>query len=386
MLKIAIYSGVVPSTTFIERLIDGVSKKDIRVYLFGLKEKGKNYSENIIVSTYSGKINKLFRLIYFSLLLSLFRNKDKKKLDKFIKKSGGNQTLKKIKFYPVLWYQPNIFHIQWAKSIEDWVWVKEFGIKLVVSFRGAQINYHPIAYPEVGELYLKYFPLVDGFHAVSQAIGREAQKYGADPAKIKTVYSGFPLDKVPDTPIKKTNNFQILSIGRSHWMKGYNYALDCMKILSEKGLDFHYTIIGAKGVEELEYQVHDLNLQQSVTLIDRVPFQKVLEMILESDLILLPSVEEGIANVVLEGMMLKKIVLTTNCGGMEEIVKDGYNGFVVNMRTPMEMAEKILDIRNINPDRLHTISENARKTIEEFNSEQRMVSDMVDLYHKVLNS
>lgn len=52
--KIAIYSGVIPSTTFIERLIQGVSKGGNTVFLFGeLKKKGNyNKSKNLLSLNY----------------------------------------------------------------------------------------------------------------------------------------------------------------------------------------------------------------------------------------------------------------------------------------------------------------------------------------------
>src|SRR5690554_811486 len=164
-INIAIYSGAIPSTTFIERLIQGLSKENnYKIFLFGEIKKDVNYNENVIISGYSGRVNKFFRLLLFTLLLTLFRNKDKKKLDRWIiNHRNRNKQLLKIKCYPVLWYKPDVFHLQWAKSIEDWIWVKEFGIKLIVSLRGGQINHQPISDFKVKQSYLNYFPLADGF-------------------------------------------------------------------------------------------------------------------------------------------------------------------------------------------------------------------------------
>src|SRR5690554_7957912 len=96
-MKIAIYSGAIPSTTFIERLIQGVSNGSISVFLFGELNKKSNYNKNVVVSGYSGKINKLFRLIWFSLLLTLFKRPEKRKLDQWINTRNRNKLLLKIK-------------------------------------------------------------------------------------------------------------------------------------------------------------------------------------------------------------------------------------------------------------------------------------------------
>ena len=67
-IKIAIYSGEIPSTTFIERLIIGLSESDSIVYLFGKQNKKINYPQNIQLFTHSGRFNKLLVLIKYSIL------------------------------------------------------------------------------------------------------------------------------------------------------------------------------------------------------------------------------------------------------------------------------------------------------------------------------
>src|SRR5690554_5737499 len=113
-LKIAIYSGVVPSTTFIERLIIGLAESGSEVYLFGDQQRKAQYGKNIIVSTYGKKFSKLWVLVRFSVLLWLFKSKEKRELDSWISSRNRRSLLLKVKCYPVLWYAPEIFHLQWA--------------------------------------------------------------------------------------------------------------------------------------------------------------------------------------------------------------------------------------------------------------------------------
>lgn len=387
-MKIAIYSGELPSTTFIERLIVGLSARGNEILLFGKIKKKVAYKNVSIrqVGFLDTKFSKLFFLAKYSFLLFLFRRKEKKRLDVHISTTSKKKQMSKIKYYPVLWHQPDIFHVQWAKSTSEWMWVQDFGMKLVVSLRGAHINYSPITEEGLAEKYHAFFPKVDGFHAVSEAIALEAVKYGAFAPKIRVVYSGFPLSKNLPTSVfnNDSRKIMLLSVGRSHWKKGYNYALDACLLLKKYGIAFHYTIIGAKGIEELEYQKNDLGLDACITFLDKVPYDTVLQMMYEAHVVVLPSVEEGIANVVLEAMMLQKLVLTTICGGMEEIVKDGENGFVVPIRNPEAMSKKIIEISCLSKEQIHNITTNARKTIERVNSEEKMVADMETLYHFVL--
>ena len=58
------------------------------------------------------------------------------------------------KYLPVILHLPEVFHIQWAKSTEEWLFLKKtFGVKLVLSLRGAHINYSPVADTLLAETY-----------------------------------------------------------------------------------------------------------------------------------------------------------------------------------------------------------------------------------------
>ena len=128
--KIAVYSGIIPSTTFIERLIYGLSKKGNKIYLFGVLEKKLNYPKSINIICYThNRFVKLVSLLRYSILLWLFKNKEKNRLDIILSKQSNNNLYSKVKYYPVLWHHPDIFHLQWAKGLAEWIWVQEFGIK-----------------------------------------------------------------------------------------------------------------------------------------------------------------------------------------------------------------------------------------------------------------
>jgi glycosyltransferase involved in cell wall biosynthesis len=385
-IKIAIYSGQVPSTTFIERLIAGLSSQGITIYLFGSQYEKTAYPKNVFSYTHSGKLSKLFYLLKYSFLLTVFKHKEKKRLDEIIRLKNRKTKLLKVKYYPVLYHQPDIFHLQWAKGVEEWSWVREFGIKLVLSLRGTHITISPIADKELFSAYCAHFPNIDGFHAVSQSIAKTALSYGANLSKIKVVYSGLNLVNFPFAlKQKKERVFKIISVGRSHWVKGYTHALDVMSVLQQENFDFHYTIIGVQNDEELLFQRDQLGLQKAVTFKNTISFDAILREIKAVDILLLPSVEEGIANVVLEAMALGTLVITSNCGGMEEVITDGENGFVIPVRDTKSMAEAIKKASLLSDEKRLEICKKARITIEKQHDESLMVATMIELYKSVLS-
>ena len=87
--KIAVYSGTIPSTTFIERMIEGLASTGFKVSLFGLQLKKGSYSKNVKVHSYSNQFDKLYIVLKYTLLLSLFKAEDKKKVDVIIAKKSS---------------------------------------------------------------------------------------------------------------------------------------------------------------------------------------------------------------------------------------------------------------------------------------------------------
>ena len=353
-LKIAIYSGSIPSSTFIENLIKGMAIQHI-VLLFGKQKSKPNYTEKTIYCypTYANKIYNLIVTKWRLFLLLLRYPKRVKVLWQQLKPINGFSAKYNwcTRYVPVLLHLPDIFHIQWAKDVEKWLFLKEeFDVKMVLSLRGSHINYSPIANPDLATNYHNFFPKIDAFHAVSNVIGTKAQIYGADATKITTIHSLLPksmfsLFRQPKE--RKNQPLKIISVGRHHWVKGYSTALDACKLLKERQIPFQYTIV-AGGVipEELIFKRHQLDLKEEVLFMDELPQNKVFEMMQQSDALLLPSLEEGIANVVLEAMAIGTSVISTDCGGMNEIVISNKNGWTVPILNTEAFALALIDFKN----------------------------------------
>ena len=268
-MKVAIYAGTIPSTSFIENLVEGVANEGIEVYLFGKQYEEKPYLPN--VHRFPTPRSSLF-LPFFALkewvVLGIKKPSKAKAFFQYLRSKSNNVkefTNHSAKWLPFLNYPPDIVHIQWAKMAPSLLPLKPFMNNCwIVSFRGAHINYSPIADPALAARYQVTFPQIEGFHAVSQAIAQEGVKYGASlkktrvikPAVKKELLNEFDKDKP-----RSNSKLQLISIGRFHWKKGYHYALDALKMVKDQGIDFHYTIIAKGDQEEILYQIHDLGLQ-----------------------------------------------------------------------------------------------------------------------------
>ena len=396
-LTIAIYSGAIESPVFIENLINALAHQDIKIFLFGSRGKNTTNNSHPGIVCFPSPNNRLLRIIFFflqSIKLIVFSPKAYIKLishyQKISKLHSGNFINWFVKVLPVINNLPDIFHIQWAKSLYDWFFLKElFGVKIVLSLRGAHINYSPLADEELAENFRDLFPKVDRFHAVSEAIGVEAKKYGAMEKKIEVIYSAVDIKRLEY--YKKSNwitnnKFRFISVGRYHWKKGYQYALKAVQQLLEENIPIEYAIVAKDNPsEEILYIIKDLAIGNHVTFLHGANQKTVYRYMNSSDCLLLPSVEEGIANVVMEAMCIGLPVISSDCGGMEELIGGKNIGLLFNSRDVESLVDKMKKMLNYSYRERQDIAGNANRLIKGKHNIQRLGKDMVKLYHSIYN-
>ncbi|MDO1501074.1 glycosyltransferase family 4 protein [Winogradskyella maritima] len=388
--SVAILSGEIPSTTFIEHLILGVSKT-YTVKLFGTVSKSTTYEANVeIYETPTNRFKNLCLTVYRGLSLLIRRPKDYKLLVKEIQRfsSRFERWTWFSKFVPIVLYRPDILHLQWARDLEFYAFFKTtFNIPLVLSLRGAHINYTPIVEPKIASLYKKTFPLVDTFHAVSNAIAGEATKYGN--IENRTVHIPSPLPnafftKYKPRPTRTNGLINIVSVGRFHWVKGFRYAIDAISILKTRGYEVRYTIIGASQKSEaILFQLHQLQLQSEVHIKGKLPQDDVLKYLQTQDVLLLPSIKEGLANVVLEAMAIGLPVISTDCGGMAEVIIHKETGWLVPVRDAEAIANAVVDFVNTDNESLNQLTKKAHHRVSEQHDYDTIIAAFINLYDTI---
>ena len=134
--------------------------------------------------------------------------------------------------------------------------------------------------------------------------------------------------------------------------KGYDFAIDAVKILKEKYSDIHWWIIGAGELEEqLKKQVKDNELEEYITFLglraNPYPY------IRSCDLLVQPSRWEGKSVVLDEAKILAKPILATNYSTIKDQLKDKKEGLITDI-SPNAIAEGIIELRE-NPQLYNSI-------------------------------
>ena len=220
-------------------------------------------------------------------------------------------------------------------------------------------DFNEIKKYEDAKIYEKYFQKADSVVSISdKCVQILKQNY---PALVNKFYclpnltSGSLLKKMSEefevSEFEK-NQFNVLSIGRLTRQKGYDFAIDAVKILKEKYSDIHWWIIGAGELEEqLKKQVKDNELEEYITFLglraNPYPY------IRSCDLLVQPSRWEGKSVVLDEAKILAKPILATNYSTIKDQLKDKKEGLITDI-SPNAIAEGIIELRE-NPQLYNSI-------------------------------
>lgn len=396
-MKILIIEGSQSPPSFVGNLINELLKNGVQVGLLG-KLRHKNFTPQHTIGftrLVTDYLNyRACRLIFDLFSLALIKpNALWEALKTVRKQRTGNKykVLDVILFAKLYAYNPDIVHFQWAAQVVKYhEFIRAGKYKCIVSLRGMHINVSPRLNVRLANLYKGLFPLIDKFHAVSNRIGREAEKYNGDADKITVIYSMLPdrlfgYYKKDINPVRKP--LSILSIGRFHWQKGYRYGIEAVYLLKQKGILVNYTIVAGSDIPEEDlFLVHQFELSEQVKFIDQVDYQQVPSLLVAHSVLLLPSIAEGIANVVLEAMAVGLPVISSNAGGMSEVIMDKVTGWLVPVANPVAISEAVIDYLSTDEKALLKIRENAYTWVRENHDANKQILKFVDFYREVLHA
>ncbi|HEY9138059.1 MAG TPA: glycosyltransferase [Terriglobus sp.] len=172
------------------------------------------------------------------------------------------------------------------------------------------------------------YTMANGITVPSSFAARSFVEMGFDAEKIHIIPYGVRLERFKPTGEPPTDRLELLFVGNVGLRKGVPYLLEAFARL--KHPNKRLRVVGAMS-REMPPVLERLP-KDNVEILGILPQQQVAEMMSRSHLLVLPSVEEGLALV--QGQALAcgcPVLATTNTGG-EDLFQDGVEGFIVPIR------------------------------------------------------
>lgn len=220
----------------------------------------------------------------------------------------------------------------------------------------------------------------------------------ADKNKIEVIPLGFDLNQFQDNleiKRKKTRDKYNLSndqiavaiIGRLAPIKNHKLFLDTIDIVNRQTSKKTVFFIVGDGEtrKEIEEQIEQIKINQSIDIRLTSWIRDIQTFNAGMDIICLTSNNEGTPVSLIEAQACNIPVISTDVGGVKDIVFNNETGFIVPKNNVEKFAEKLLLLIEDKKKR-EKMSQNGWSFVKDNFHYQRLVKDMELYYKKLLNS
>lgn len=242
-------------------------------------------------------------------------------------------------------------------------------------------------------LYRLASSMVQGFIAVSDKVKESmVETIGPIQDKITVICNGVDVKRYERPTDKAQVRSQlglepdvrlIAVVATLKEQKGHRYLVEAMSTIAPQHSDVHALFIGDGRLrEELQDQVARLNLAQHVHFLGNR--HDVPELLAASDLFVLPSLWEGLAMALLEGMATGLPIVATEVSGTVQALVPNETGILVPPGDATKLAEAIQEILS-DPERAQAMGAAARQRVKAKFSADKQAIEHLTLYRQLLN-
>lgn len=224
--------------------------------------------------------------------------------------------------------------------------------------------------------------------AVNDNIKDELERvYKINKEKITTIYNGVNTEifyamknrhKIKEELGLDSQTFVVLYVGRLVARKNVGLLIEAMHHLRRENI---VTLIVGKGPKEaaLKRMIKHLGLGTSVKFVGYVKDSDLVRIYNAADVLVLPSVYEGMPLNVLEAMACGVPTIAANFQGVENIIQHGENGIILEKTSVECLAKKIAHLHR-KPEVCRNMSAKAIQIIKERFSWQKTVEETINVY------
>lgn len=249
-------------------------------------------------------------------------------------------------------------------------------------------SYKKLLYTPLNILALRAF---DYYIAISDSFKEMLLERGFDEEKIFVSYNGIDMEKTNSLTREEflakyniENRYSLIVgiVARLHQIKNHEtFILAANKVIDKKK-DSLFLIAGEGNEEEnLRELVKNLGLEDNIKFLghinDTSSFYNAI------DINTLTSLSESFPYVILEGAARKKPIISTDVGGVNRLIKNDYNGYIVDIKNVSALSRKILELAD-DREKLTRLGENLYEDVKNNYSSDAMAERHLEIYNEVL--
>lgn len=221
----------------------------------------------------------------------------------------------------------------------------------------------------------------------SKALQDEFEKYVPDNVTKRVIYRGVKLENFVFKFFDIKQEIKVLFLGGFPNMgnlKGGLTLLDAIKRIDDT-LDISSPklkfVIGGPNADAIAFDIKTTNV--GIEFIGAVPKECINTLMQESHIVIIPSLNEGLPNVLYEAMATGNLVMGTKVGGIPEFIDHDEVGILFQPNSTQNIVDSITTIVE-KPELIRHLAYNARKKIEQYDY-SNFVTIYITIYENLKN-
>ena len=285
-------------------------------------------------------------------------------------------------------FRPDLIHAHDSRTLGLAVWLKTLG------WGGGVVAARRVAFSIRGNPWwkFKYARQTSRVIAVSRYVRDLLIEEGLEPGQVEVIYDGVDTEAAR-LPEQRSSARRRLGVAEGEFLvgcvghftpeKGHAFLIRGFSEILTAHPDSRLAVVGEGPLRgELELLIRELGLHGRAVL---PGFVSDLDEVLPGfDLLVHPSLTEGLGSVLLQAMSRQVPVCASRTGGIPEAVIDGETGFLFSPGSAEALVQSVLRAR-CNPGLTRRQAEQAAAAVRSAFSVERMVDETRRIYSDILN-
>lgn len=291
-----------------------------------------------------------------------------------------------------------VLHSHWLtpRGVAGHLLAREFGLPHVITLRhGALVD--EVAHTP-GLRLLAAWVLRGAAHVigVSRPLCDLAARYAGED-KVSLIPNGVSLPALQSlSPAERdtvaslrqkaaAGSFRVLFIGANLPQKGFYDLFAAWRSLLCAGHNVHLTAVGLSALDRaaLTTQLQELNVDEHCTLVGPLPWSELRLYYHASDAYVLPTLNEGFPNTLIEAAACGVPLVATRVGGIPDFLRDRENGLFVDVASPESIVRALTHLIE-EPEKAHRYSVQALEDVHNGYDMTKNAGKIVTIYQRLL--
>lgn len=250
--------------------------------------------------------------------------------------------------------------------------------------------YKDLIFTPINTFALKRF---DYYVAVTENFKSMLIDRGFDDQKIYTMYNGINMNSDPWVIVKEDflkrykvdykGKYLVGQVARLDGVKNIKMTIRAAQKLSETRRDVLFLIAGdGEELNDLKKLAKELKVEDMIVFLGFV--KENMSFFNAIDLNILTSLSESFPYVILEASKMKKATIATNVGGINELIRDGVDGYLIDSNDYNNLAKHIGYLANNKGESIEMGNSIYNRVKESFSTES-MARTQIEIYNNILS-